>query len=76
MLEISLRIKLLTKANLKMEMCPNKYFKTISNKIIKIFKIATEIKKCIRIILAVIILLAMAMKKKQGNFRSLKETSR
>ena len=76
MLEILLRIKLLTKANLKMEMCPNRYFKMISNKIMKIFKIATEIKKYIRIILAVIILLAMAMKKKQGNFRYMKEISR
>jgi hypothetical protein len=59
-----------------MEMCPNRYFKMISNKIMKIFKIATEIKKYIRIILAVIILLAMAMKKKQGNFRYMKEISR
>ena len=76
MLEISLRIKILTKANLKMEMCPNRYFKMISNKILKIFKIATEIKKFIRFILAVTILLAMAMKKKQVNFRYMKETSR
>jgi len=76
MLEISLKIKLLTKANLKTEMCPNRYFKMIYNKIMKIFKIATEIKKYIRIILAVIILLAMAMKKKLGNFRYMKETSK
>lgn len=78
MQEISLRTKLLTKVNLKMVMCQNRYFKMNMNpsKKMQIFKIIMETQKLNRIISVVIMLLAITMKKKQEIFRHKMEINR
>jgi hypothetical protein len=76
MQEILLRIKILTKWNLKMEMCQNKFFKMSHVKIINIFRITMKMQKFIKIISEMRTHLVIVIKKKQVNFRFLKNTNK
>lgn len=76
MQEILLRIKILRKWNLKMEMCQNKFFKMSHVKIINIFRITMKMQKFIKIISEMRTHLVIVIKKKQLNFRFLKKTNK